>query len=87
MEPPGTLQDPTEPLLCDGKEHGPVLGNRPLKRGQPGWGQGLEGSVLVEGLVLEADAVRLPSGWGRVGRTAVMGAGADRMSLPSPGQV
>ena len=43
--------------------------------------------MLVEGLVLEADAVRLPSGWGRVGRTAVMGAGADRMSLPSPGQV
>ena len=38
--------------------------------------------MLVEGLVLEVDAVRLPSDWGRVGRTAVMGAGADRMSLP-----
>ena len=31
---------------------------------------------------MEVDAVRLPSDWGRVGRTAVMGAGADRMSLP-----
>ena len=38
--------------------------------------------MLVEGWVLEVDAVRLPSGRGRVGRTAVMGAGADRMSLP-----
>lgn len=38
MGPPGTLQDPTETLLCDRKEHGPVLGNQPLKRGQPVWG-------------------------------------------------
>ena len=38
--------------------------------------------MLVEGWVLEVDAVRLPSGRGRVGRTAVMGAGADRMSRP-----
>ena len=43
--------------------------------------------MLVEGLVLEVDAVRLPSDWGRVGRTAVMGAGADRMSLQVQGQV